>query len=328
MLALVPWRLGSLDSFSEDDPVTTDATAQTHPLSRIAPSVQLELSQHREGLDLAFGHAASGSTAAGTRVSDVWSVAGWTLQFVQLAPRQTLALDEATAKVYIKVVAGRLANLDRSPFAAPRQIRGTLVEHRSVDADDEGALFAVLTQTGDAADHIRSMDQLVFAGPCEEVFRWQSFEDKFGTFTDLFDGADAHIVPGFHLLDATGAEIAYVHFWTAGKGVDLSTHNHANNPSPLAPAFAEVHWVFSNGTDSGGMYECEAPGALTRERYPMQRGEEHGPFFVSDPATGMAMLRENGAVEYPWHGWQAGTDGDEGQAFDFVAAFELNPRTV
>jgi hypothetical protein len=60
----------------------------------------------------------------------------------------------------------------------------------------------------------------------------------------------------------------------------------------------------------------------------MQRGEEHGPFFVSDPTTGMAMRRENGAVEYPWHGWQAGTDDDAGQAFDFVAAFELNPWTV
>jgi hypothetical protein len=290
--------------------------------------VQVELSHDREGLDLAFGHWPSGSTAAGPQVSDVWSVAGWTLQFVHLARRQTLALDEATGKIYIKVIAGRLANLDRSAFAARRQIRGTLVERGQVDAGDQGALFAVLTETGDAIDSIRSMDQLVFAGPRDEVFRWQSFEDKFGAFTDTFDGADAHIVPGFHLLDATGAEIAYVHFWTAGKGVDLSTHNHANDPSPLAPAFAEVHWVFSNGTGSGGMYECEAPGAPTRERYPMQRGEEHGPFFVSDPTTGMAMRRENGAVEYPWHGWQAGTDDDAGQAFDFVAAFELNPWTV
>jgi hypothetical protein len=288
----------------------------------------VELSHDREGLELAFGHSASGDTTPGPLVSDVWSVAGWTLQFVQLPPRQTLALDEATGKVYIKVIAGRLDNLDRSPFAGRRQIRGTVVEQGHVDAGDEGAMFAVLTETSSAADSIRSMDQLVFAGPRDEVFRWQSFEDKFGGFTDIFDGADAHIVPGFHLLDTTGAEIAYVHFWTAGKGVDLSTHNHANDPSPLAPAFAEVHWVFSNGTGNGGMYECDAPGAPLRERYPMQRGEEHGPFFVSNPATGMATLRENGAVEYPWHGWQAGTDGDEGQAFDFVAAFELNPRTV
>jgi hypothetical protein len=308
--------------------VTTDVSAQAHPLSTIAPSVPVELSQNREGLDLAFDHSISGSTSADPLVSDVWSVAGWALQFVQLAPRQTLALDQTTGKIYIKVIAGRLTNLDRSPFAAPRHIRGTQVEQVHVDAGDEGALFAVLTASGDAANRIRSMDQLVFTGPRDEVFRWQSFADKFGGFTDIFDGADAHIVPGFHLLDTTGTEIAYVHFWTAGKGVDLSTHNHANDPSPLAPAFAEVHWVFSNGTGGGGMYECEAPGAPTRERYPMQRGEEHGPFFVSDPATGMATLRENGAVEYPWHGWQAGTDGDEGQAFDFVAAFELNPRTV
>ena len=37
-------------------------------------------------------------------------------------------------------------------------------------------------------------------------------------------------------------------------------------------------------------------------------------------------LKANGAVDYPWHGWQAGTDDDSRQAYDFVAAFEINPR--
>ena len=68
-------------------------------------------------------------------------------------------------------------------------------------------------------------------------------------------------MPGFHLLDGDGAEIAYVFFWTAGKGVDLSTHDHGHAPSALAPAFAEVHQVLHNGTGLGGMYRTEAPGA-------------------------------------------------------------------
>lgn len=305
--------------------MATDTTQQTLSLSAIAPSAPVELSGSREGLNIIFKHPGSGAPSVAPVASDVWSVAGWTLQFIQLGAQQKLGLDEAAAKTYIKVVTGRLTDPDRSPFAAERQVRGTLVEQDHVEAGDDGVLFAVLTQTSDAPDSIRSMDQLVFAGPHDQVFRWQSFAAKFGHLTDVFNGADAHIVPGFHLLDESGVEIAYVHFWAAGKGVDLSTHNHANAPSPLAPAFAEVHWVFSNGTGNGGMYECDAPGAQTRERHPMQRGEEHGPFFVTDPTTGRPKLRDNGAVEYPWHGWQAGTDGEHGQAFDFVAAFEISP---
>ena len=172
------------------------------------------------------------------------------------------------------------------------------------------------------------MDQLAFEGPHQELLQWVSFEEKFGKYTDAFDGQDAHIVPGFHLLDHDNVEIAYVHFWAAGKGVDLSTHNHGNPPSSTAPAFAEVHWVFNNGTGSGGMYECEGPGTPHQQRYPIQRGQEHGAFFVVDPQTGFPQMRDNGSVEYPWHGWQAGTDDREGQAFDFVAAFEINPDYV
>jgi hypothetical protein len=55
----------------------------------------------------------------------------------------------------------------------------------------------------------------------------------------------------------------------------------------------------------------------------MQQGEEHGPFFESDPGTGGPRMQENGAVVYPWHGWEAGSDDTAGQAYDVVAAFEI-----
>ena len=55
----------------------------------------------------------------------------------------------------------------------------------------------------------------------------------------------------------------------------------------------------------------------------MQRGEEHGPFFFVDATTGLPVLRENGAVSYPWHSWQAGTDDQPGQAYDVVTAYEI-----
>jgi hypothetical protein len=164
--------------------------------------------------------------------------------------------------------------------------------------------------------------QLVVAGPLAEALTWQTFEDRYRAFTPFFNGADCHLVPGFHLLDGDGAEIAYVFFWTAGKGVDLSTHNHGNTPNPVAPAFAEVHQVIYNGTGKGGMYTTPEPGAAERTRLLLQPGEEHGPFFVTG-ANGKAKLKDNGAVEYPWHGWQAGDDGKPGQAYDLVCAYEI-----
>jgi hypothetical protein len=73
------------------------------------------------------------------------------------------------------------------------------------------------------------------------------------------------------------------------------------------------------------MYECQAIGAGERVLTPLQRGQEHGPFWVSDPATGLPQRKANGALQYGFHGWQAGDDDFPGQSYDFVAAFEFNP---
>ena len=106
----------------------------------------------------------------------------------------------------------------------------------------------------------------------------------------------------------------------------LLPENVASPPSPMAPAFAEIHLTICNGTGSGGMFESDAPGEPLRDRLAVQAGFEHGPFFNFDAATGAPILRDNGAVDYPWHGWEAGTDDKPGQAYDVVAAFETAPE--
>jgi hypothetical protein len=167
------------------------------------------------------------------------------------------------------------------------------------------------------------MSQLAYSGPLANELSWITFEERYHDVIPFFDGLDCYLSPGFHLLDADGEEITYMFVWTAGKGVDLSTHNHGHDPAPTRPAFAEVHWVLQNGTGNGGMYETSKPGADDRVRTPLQQGDEHGPFFMWDKKTGRPTLRENGAVEYPWHGWQGGTDAEPGQSYDVVAAFEI-----
>lgn len=260
-------------------------------------------------------------------VSSVWSVAGWTLQFARLHAGQSLPLDQDAGRIYVKVVTGELANIGRKPFAGNFTVRDTDVSAGELRAGAEGAIFAVFTETEAVADNVRSMAELSIEGPMREAFEWQRFDEKFGAFTDFFDGMEAYMSPGFHLLDEKFVEVTYVNLWTAGKGVDLSTHNHGNDPSPAAPAFAEAHWVFNAGAPGAGMYLCDEPDA-PKTRFPMRRGQEHGPFFAIDPASGHPALRPNGAVEYPWHGWQAGDDDGTGQAFDFVAAFETYPDFV
>ena len=293
--------------------------------STVQPGAPTAPSLEREGVNITLGPTTQGNAVV---VSDIWSVAGWTIQFVRLGSDEKIGLEPNGGRIYIKVITGELVNIERDAFAPLRQVRDTFVDADHVKAGADGALLSVFTQSSDAPKVIESMDQLVINGPHDDAFNWQRFDEKFGQFTDIFNGADAYMSPGFHLLDEDGTEITYVNLWTAGKGVDLSTHNHANAPSPTSPAFAEIHWVFYNGTGTGGMYGCAEPGAPKRDRYPLQRGEEHGIFFAVNPDTNAPMLRENGAVEYPWHGWEAGTDDNLGQAFDFVAAFETNPDYV
>ena len=298
-------------------------------LEALEANVEVALNTERGGLDLVVGSATpSAGGPPQLRVSPVWSVAGWRLQFLRIPGGASVSLDPSAGKTYVKVVEGSLEVPAQAVFPAPGAFASTRLAEPVIRASDAGALVCLFTETPQVRANVGSMDELRFQGPRAEALRWQSFEERFGSFTDWFDGQDAHMVYGFHLLDDDGSEICYLHFWTAGKGVNLSTHNHGNAPSPRAPAFAEVHWVLNNGTGKGGMYRCSSPDAQEREHWPMARGEEHGPFFEFDAATGRPRHRDNGAVAYPWHGWQAGTDDAPGQAYDFVAAFEINPDHV
>jgi Aldos-2-ulose dehydratase/isomerase (AUDH) Cupin domain len=290
--------------------------AQTIDQSTAQPNVTPVKHPTRFGISLNMGRQAH------TLVSPVWSMAGWRLQFVHLAAGDAFRVNRALGEVYVKVVLGSLSQPLRRAYPRVGEVVTTRLTTDVVQAGETGALLSVYTRTASAPAALSSMQQLRVEGPLADALGWTSFEARYSALTPFFNGADAHLVPGFHLLDNDGAEICYVFFWTAGKGVDLSTHNHGNTPNADAPAFAEVHQVLYNGTGQGGMYATPEPGAATRTRLPMQTGEEHGPFFFID-AHGKAKLRENGAVEYPWHGWQAGTDSRPGQSYDLVCAYEI-----
>ena len=254
-----------------------------------------------------------------------WRVGGRLLRFLHLAGGQSMQLP--AGEHYVKVILGRLDNIDRTCLAAPFTVRTTRVHENELTAGSEGALFALMTLFDDAPRQFSDMSQLVFQGERDDCLTWRTFEERFSGVTDFFDDKDCYMADGFHLLDEGGRELVYVNPWTCGKGVDLSTHNHGHPPSDLAPAFAEVHWVLAASTDASGMYETPEPGSPTRVRHAMGLGDEHGPFYDRDD-QGLPKIRDNGAVQYPWHGWQGGTDDQPGQGYDVVLAFEINPACI
>ena len=290
-------------------------------LLNVEPNTLTTPSKQREGVDIQF-------SAAELSVSPRWQMDGWQLQFARLPAGTMLDIDHTQGRVFIKVVTGELNTPVLTPFTSPREVRSTQVTEQRIQSSSAGAMIAVFTETPAVPANVHTMAQLAISGSCESAFEWRSFGGRYGEFIEHFVGLDAYMSGGFHLLNETGAEISYVNLWTAGKGVNLTTHNHGGAPNNLAPAFAEVHWVFNNGTQRGGMYSADAQDGPKTQTYALQRGDEHGPFFEYDRVTGRPSLSDNGAVKYPWHGWEAGNDDKPEQAYDVVAAFETNPQFV
>lgn len=286
------------------------------PIQHDAQKVEAVTSHPRGGLALCFDPAADVA-----QHSDRWSIAGWTMGFYYLPPTAEMKLP--VAENYIKVIVGSLKEPERECFADDFTVRTTRVEHASVQAGDQGALLMHLVRTREASLPLRHMEDCRFSGSASSALVWKRFSERFGAFTAYFDALDNHMADGFHLINPAGEEIVYVNFWTCGKGGDVSTHNHGQPPSARAPAFVEVHLVLSNGTGEGGMYEADAAADGPRVRHVMQAGDEHGPFFHH--RLGKPVRLANGAVSYPWHGWNSGDNDDLEQSYDLVAAFEINP---
>ena len=298
------------------------APSMTPSLSELDPNAALSKNTERGNLNIQFARA---STLTEPLMSDTWHMGERSIQFAQLPPNGSIGLDQGRGRFLVKVVTGRLANPHLKAFCEPFGLQNNLVESSAIQAGPDGALLTIVTEPEDAAAVISSMNQLEFNGPLSEILQWQTFDDLVGEFTQEFRGIDGYAGPGFHLLDQSGEEITYVNIWTAGNGVDLTTHNHSMDPNPQMPAFAEVHWVICNGSGKGGMYMVDEPGG-EKKRFVVAKGYEHGPFFEFNTQTGEPVMRENGTIEYPWHGWEAGGSKDTQQAYDLVFAYETAPQ--
>lgn len=293
-------------------------------------TVSVESDHPRGGLAMTFDLSGETSMAK----SPVWNTAGWQIQFLHLAPDQVLYLP--SGRHMLKVIAGKEMTTGRSCFARDGEVRTTWLpdslpqvavdgsENVRIVSGESGLLAALVTETAAVASNLHDMSQVEFSGPHAEKLQWLSFKDRFGAFTSYFDDLDNHMADGFHLSDVSDGEICYVNFWTCGLGGDVSTHNHGQPATDHNPAFAEVHLVLNNAAGESGMYLTQSPESLERQGVRMLRGEEHGPFFHHK--DGMPEQLPNGAVSYPWHGWESLDPACAEAAYDFVVAFEIYPN--
>ena len=108
----------------------------------------------RVGLDLTIIPLPDGVAYA---ASDVWTLGGWKIQFVNIGPGQRLGLNQADGTIYIKLILGDLTNLEQQRFAPLKQARDTVVTTDFVDAGVAGALVTVIIETSTVADNIHSV---------------------------------------------------------------------------------------------------------------------------------------------------------------------------
>lgn len=176
--------------------------------------------------------------------------------------------------------------------------------------------------------------------------------DKLPWSGNQFDGKEFYNMTGIYLRFLDGTPLCHVQFWAAGEylAIDLAfihcpdsnyimsparcisaeAHNHSDDST----FFLEIHLSLSTNTKKGGVWYLKPehdpgsdPEGLPDEWYnkiPLSSLEEHGPLW-DQGGNGSVIFKENGAVQYPYHKWQAGSTGD---MVDIWAAFEYNPDLV
>lgn len=252
--------------------------------------------------------------------SPVWEMAGFAMQFLQLAPGARVNLDQRSGRNYVKVIKGSLSNINRGPFTAPRTVRNALVTEDYIEADKDGAIVFIMLKTAGAPETVNDMiaDDVEIKGVSEEALNWNRV-DELDWGREVFKGVPFYNMRAFQIVDGHNKEICYVQFWAAGEGVDCKMHKHETAPTAMDPTYCEVHLGLFNGTGQGGMVDENG------KHYVMGEGDEHGPFWKIDTNTGRPLFRNNGAVWYEDHKWQAGGKKVAAKNYDIWAVFEMAP---
>lgn len=277
------------------------------------------------------------------------TIGGITLALEIIPPYSSRLINNHT---YVKVLWGSVVWTDSSKktnqsvshsrtfLSAPRTV-STLEIHSNngrITTGSEGALLFVHKTPNDMDDNPRFDDikKVILKNSlpeyCPPETRQLGFQfiryDQINP-GQYFKGLEFYNMKGFDISFADNNEhLCYIQMWAAGLGVNAGVHNHANH------SFCEVHVCIINGSGKGGMHYLNSSNqdynpVTTPDsafiQIPVPSFYEHGPLWDTD-AQNKPVLRSNGAVVYPWHKWQAGTDRSVNQSFDIWTVFEFNPQ--
>ncbi|RDX48488.1 hypothetical protein OH76DRAFT_1483853 [Lentinus brumalis] len=271
-------------------------------------------------------------------------VAGRRMSLAVVPPNVKYAIEAGAG---VKVIAGRLIWTDnhgkqqeRTVAADPFSQVSTIVHSKDghIRTRAEGALFVILRKSDTSGKPPYSdMKQLVahnifpnyFSEDVRQLdFPWVKVEDRpwaNGRFKDL----EFYNLTGFHVRynDDSDEHVCHIQGWTAAVGVSAGFHNHTDQ------SFCELHACIVNGTGHGGMawatvtddqFDPDHPDKDKYETLIVPDMAEHGPLWRTD-RDGLAKLRKNDTIDYPWHAWIAGNGDPVDQHFDVWFVFELPP---
>lgn len=208
-------------------------------------------------------------------VSDTWTVSGWYMTYVQLAPGAvfTPPPQSQDAQYMIKVLTGSVLNAGQSGImrddgqwemfvvTPPLTVHSLRVPYSTTEitAGDGGAVFAWFVVSQEIMDTpVTSMFEppaTTIAGPFSELLTWQPFSQR----TNDANFAEFWNMPGIKLNAFDGTHINYNQWWTVREDnpIDGGYHDHsglfANN------TFGELHMTMFAATATAGM-QTQLPG--------------------------------------------------------------------
>jgi len=179
-------------------------------------------------------------------VSDTWTICGWYMTYVQLAPGAifTPPPQSQDAQYMLKVISGSVLNVGQAGImrddgqwemfvvTPPLTVHSLRVPYSTteVTAGDTGAVFAWFVVSQEIMDTpVTSMTEppaTTIAGPFSELLTWELFETRAqeapGTRGDFWN------MPGIKLDAHDGTHINYNQWWTVREDdpIDGGYHDH------------------------------------------------------------------------------------------------------
>jgi hypothetical protein len=281
-------------------------------------------------------------------ISDTWSVAGWSVTIVQIAPNAVFtppALADGERQV-VKIFRGSLIDVNYNGIlkddghwhtytvttpnrAIPLFIDSSVTE---ITAGEDGAVISYWTVSeetlkGSATDMTAS-PVTDLSGPFMENLEWKITADLFGS---TFDGVEFYNLAAINIQENDGSRLMNMQWWTFRE--DFNTDAYHNQH----PDFGEIHMTMYAASGTTGMRTtlpytenlnwvpnpdptpANSVAYIERDQtevqivMPMPPGYAHGPLWSVDPSTGEPTLDCEGQAQYPFHGWfvdDAGAEND------------------